>query len=86
MSPIKHGKHLEFASLSTLSAKHPAGEAIKFIRAVESGAPLAYWKPEQYGVSTMVTITRSRIDIPAKDCPSIAEVTGSTPSISNKQK
>jgi hypothetical protein len=70
----QHGEQLGYASLSTLSAMHPAGEAIRFIRVVESGAPLAYWKPEQYEVSTVVEITRSAIDMPAKDWPSIAEL------------
>jgi len=69
-----HGEQLGYASLSTLSGMYPAGEAIRFVRAVESGAPLGYWRPEPYSVPSNVRITAAPVSLPAKPWPSVTEL------------
>jgi hypothetical protein len=64
-----HGAQLDFAALSTLESMNESGEKLAFDRAVESGAPLAYWAPKSYSVSTELVITADLIALPSKSWP-----------------
>ncbi len=69
-----HGEQLGFAALSTLSSMNSAGQKFVFDRAVESGAPLAYWEPKPYAVPEDVVITADPVGLPTKAWPSIEEL------------
>jgi len=69
-----HGLQLAYSSLSTLAAMHPAGHKFSFSRAVESGAPLGYWEPAPYEVSSDLVVTSERVALPAKPWPTVAEL------------
>lgn len=69
-----HGIQLGFAALSALAAMYPAGKKLAFDRAVESGAPLAYWEPKPYSVPEEVVITADPVGLPTKTWPSIEEL------------
>lgn len=72
--PDSHGAQLGFAALSTLVSMNAGGEKLAFDRAVESGAPLAYWIPKPYAVPTDVVITADRVSLPTKPWPSEEEL------------
>ena len=69
-----HGRQLGFAALSSLSGMNPAGHKFAFDRAVESGAPLAYWEPKPYAVPEDVIITAEQVALPTKAWPSVEEL------------
>ncbi|MEI6038691.1 MAG: neutral/alkaline non-lysosomal ceramidase N-terminal domain-containing protein [Actinomycetes bacterium] len=69
-----HGDQLGFAALSVLASMNPSGQKLAFDRAVESGAPLAYWIPKTYAVPTDVAITADKVNLPAKAWPSEAKL------------
>ncbi|MFA5918223.1 MAG: neutral/alkaline non-lysosomal ceramidase N-terminal domain-containing protein [Candidatus Nanopelagicaceae bacterium] len=69
-----HGVQLGFAALSALAGMCPAGNKLAFDRAVESGAPLAYWEPKPYAVSEDVVITADPVGLPTKKWPSVEEL------------
>lgn len=70
----RHGNQLGFAALSALSSMNSAGHKFSFDRAVESGAPLAYWEPRPYTVPEEVVITADRVDLPSKPWLSVEEL------------
>ncbi len=44
----RHGRQLGFAALASLSNMEPAGTELAYVGTVESGAPLAVWKPTRH--------------------------------------
>lgn len=69
-----HGAQLGFAALSALAGMNAAGNKFSFDRAVESGAPLAYWEPKPYTVSEDVVITADQVELPTKKWPNLEEL------------
>ncbi len=69
-----HGNQLGFAALSSLSSMNSAGHKFAFDRAVESGAPLAFWEPKPYAVPEDVVITADQVALPTKAWPSVEEL------------
>ncbi|MBI3429381.1 MAG: neutral/alkaline non-lysosomal ceramidase N-terminal domain-containing protein [Actinobacteria bacterium] len=69
-----HGYQLGFAAMATLSSLNSAGHKLAFDRAVESGAPLAFWEPKPYAVPEEVVITADQVALPTKTWPSIGEL------------
>ena len=74
--PDSHGRQLGFAVLATLEAMLPSGHMLAFERVVESGAPLAVWRPIPFDVSTKVMSRSRKLSLPTKDWPPIAELEG----------
>jgi hypothetical protein len=73
----RHGRELGHAALATLHAMEPPGERLAFDRVVESGAPLAVWRPrrvEPERLATSVTAKRAVVDLPLKAWPTAAEL------------
>lgn len=73
----RHGRELGHAALATLHAMEPPGERLAFERVVESGAPLAVWRPrrgEPEQRSTSLTAKRAVVDLPLKAWPTAAEL------------
>jgi len=69
-----HGRQLAYSSLSAITAMYPAGHKFSFSKAVESGAPLGYWEPVPYQVSTELIVSADRVALPAKVWPTIEEL------------
>lgn len=70
----RHGRGLGFAALATLEAMQPAGTRLAFHTAVESGAPLAVWRPEPVDVSNVLRVAETSVDLRLKNWPSADEL------------
>jgi hypothetical protein len=71
----RHGRQLGFASLATLEDMEPPGTRLAFEGVVESGAPLAVWKPQPIEPSKMLAAAESAVALPLKpDLPSADEL------------
>lgn len=69
-----HGKQLGFSALAALAAMNQPGTRMEFIKAVESGAPLGYWEPVEYAVSTEFAVVAEETSLPTKPWPTIEEL------------
>lgn len=69
-----HGKQLGYAALAALAGMNEPGKRMEFIRAVESGAPLGFWEPVSYPVSTEVAIAAEETSLPTKPWPTSDEL------------
>jgi hypothetical protein len=72
--PDKHGRQLGFAALSTMEGMEQPGYGLSYIKTVESGAPLAVWKPEHRTSSTTLRPLMTTVEVPLKDWPSADEL------------
>jgi len=70
----RHGRGLGFAALATSQDMQPPATQLAFQGAVESGAPLAVWRPEPIAVSNILQAVETTVDLPLKDWPSAAEL------------
>lgn len=74
-----HGRELGHAALAVLCAMEPPGERLGFAGVVESGAPLAVWRPEPRPAGgtqeTTLAARRATVDLPLKAWPTAAEIT-----------
>ncbi|HMI03416.1 MAG TPA: hypothetical protein VK541_13085, partial [Pedobacter sp.] len=70
----RHGRQLGFSVLSALQAMLPPAQALGFDKVVESGAPLAIWKPAAVKVSTAIWARMIDVPLPLKELPSLAEI------------
>jgi hypothetical protein len=71
----RHGRVLGHAAMSLLEMLAPGKSDMVFEGALESGAPLALWKPETGELSETVTASAPAIDLPLKPhLPSLAEI------------
>ncbi|MBW3576046.1 MAG: AAA family ATPase [Actinobacteria bacterium] len=50
----RHGRRLGYAALSALESMLPPGQRLAYAGVMESGAPLAVWKPEPFNPPTAV--------------------------------
>ena len=69
-----HGRQLGFAALAALAGMNKPGSRLEFIKAVESGAPLGYWEPVPYQVSTELSVTSEKTNLPTKPWPTLSEL------------
>jgi hypothetical protein len=70
-----HGRELAHAALATRAAMAPPGTRLVFDRVVESGAPLAVWRPERRaaaGATTTIAARRTTVELPLKAWPTAA--------------
>ncbi|MEJ6645446.1 MAG: hypothetical protein QNL33_19545 [Akkermansiaceae bacterium] len=71
----RHGRVLGHAAMSLLEMLAPGQGDVVFDGPLESGAPLALWKPETGELSQSISATAPAIDLPLKpDLPSLSEI------------
>lgn len=71
----RHGRQLGYAALATLEDMEPPGTRLQFEAIVESGAPLAVWKPAPIEPSRMLAALESKVSLSLKpDLPSAEEL------------
>ncbi|WP_341835242.1 hypothetical protein WJU16_20340 [Chitinophaga pollutisoli] len=70
----RYGRQLGLAVLSSLNGMLPAGKALVFEGAVESGAPLGIWREGDFSPSTDLKAEMKVISMPLKDLPTLAEI------------
>lgn len=70
----RHGQQLGFAALATLKDMDPPGSRLAYDGVVESGAPLAIWRPEVVPKSRQLQATRVLIELPLKQWPTVEEL------------
>lgn len=71
----RHGRQLGHAALATLYDMDPPGTRLAYTGVMESGAPLAVWKPQaQEAPSTELAAVQVPAMLPLKDWPSAAEL------------
>jgi len=70
----RNGEVLGFAALSVLSALLPPGERLEFARTERSGTDLAVWERRAYRVDDAASSSVSRLQLPRRDWPHIAEI------------
>lgn len=70
----KHGRQLGFAVLSALESMLAPGEELVYDGVVESGAPLAIWKPRRTELSSVIKALELKVDLPLKPLPSMQEL------------
>ena len=64
----RHGRRLGYAALAVLEAMLPPGADLVYEGVVESGAPLAVWRPRPGGEATGgMTVERVELALPIKD-------------------
>ena len=70
----RHGRQLAHAALATLNDMNPPGTELSFSGAVESGAPLAVWRPRPVKYDASLGALESHVDLPLKDWPTAGEL------------
>ena len=70
----QHGRQLAYAAMATLCDMQPPGTELRYEGVVESGAPLAVWKPQPCEVSSELRAVELTVDLKLKDWPSAAEL------------
>lgn len=65
----RHGRQLGFAALATLHDMPPAGSQLSFDGVIESGAPLALWRPHQHEIPTTLQALELSVELDLKDWP-----------------
>ncbi|MFW6060032.1 MAG: hypothetical protein ACODAQ_07605, partial [Phycisphaeraceae bacterium] len=70
----QHGRTLGYAVLSALSSMLPPRQRLVHERTVESGAPLAVWRPEPFEPATRCEAATVDVELPLKPLPSLAEI------------
>lgn len=66
----RHGRQLGHATLATLYDMQPPGCQLTYQGVVESGAPLAIWRPARVPDSNQLAATVTEVALPLKDWPS----------------
>lgn len=72
--PEQHGRQLGHAALSALYSMTRPGHQLAYEGIVESGAPLAVWKPIPFDVPRDVAATQLDVALPTRDWPSESEL------------
>jgi hypothetical protein len=70
----RHGARLGHAAVAALYGMEAPGHALTYAGPIESGAPLAYWEPRPYDVSTGRAHRHATEGLPAKPWPSVEEL------------
>ena len=69
-----HGRQLGFAALAALQSMLPPRHELVYDRVVESGAPLAVWKPQPFTPDDFLAAEMIGIDYPLKPMPTVEEL------------
>ncbi|CAB4702168.1 MAG: hypothetical protein F2663_07090 [Actinobacteria bacterium] len=72
--PDQHGRRLGYAALSALEGMLAPGNCLEFKGVVESGAPLAIWRPTPFEPSTAIAGTTIETPLSLKEMPTVAEL------------
>ncbi len=70
----RHGRQLGYAALATLEDMESPGTRLRYQGVVESGAPLAVWKPEKANASSVLSAIETTVELPLKNWPSAGEL------------
>lgn len=70
----RHGRNLGYAVLSTLAGLPPAGTDLRLEDVVESGAPLAVWRPAPSTPSGRLGVRTSEVELAVRPLPTIADL------------
>ena len=70
----RNGRQLGYAALSTLEGMLSPGSQLEYTGVVESGAPLAIWRPKPRAPSGALGALQLNVELPLKDLPSAAEL------------
>jgi len=70
----QHGCQLGYAALATLNDMQPFGAELVYEGVVESGAPLAVWRPHGRALSEDLLSRQTTVDLPLKDWPAAEEL------------
>jgi hypothetical protein len=70
----RHGRRVGFAVMSALEAMPKPGTEVAYAGVVESGAPLAVWKPVHVEPSKLLAAKQMMVEFPLKPLPSLAEL------------
>lgn len=70
----QHGRTVGYAVLSALSSMLPPRQRLVHERTVESGAPLAVWRPEAFEPSTRCEAATVDVNLSLKPLPSLEEI------------
>lgn len=72
--PEQHGRQLGYAVMSTLTSMLPPGQCLAYQGVMESGAPLAVWKPQPFDVPTDIASRRHDVALPMKPWPTAEQL------------
>lgn len=72
--PDRHGRGVGHAALSVLATMPPPGTELVFAEVVESGAPLAVWRPQRRQAPTAAAAARIDVPVDLKELPSLEEL------------
>ncbi len=70
----QHGRRLGFAALATLSGMLAPGQALAYATVVQSGAPLAVWRPAPFAPPRSLAGGAIAVSLPLKPLPPLAEL------------
>ena len=70
----QHGRRLGFSALAALEGMLPPGRALRYDGLVESGAPLAVWRPASFEPSEVLDGGLVDVPLPLKPMPTAAEL------------
>tara|TARA_R110002111_G_scaffold261984_1_gene336613 strand:- start:91852 stop:93249 length:1398 start_codon:yes stop_codon:yes gene_type:complete len=70
----RHGRQLAYAALSTLEDMEPVATCLEYQGVMESGAPLAVWKPVAAKMSSLLKAIEVKVELPLKDWPTAEEL------------
>lgn len=70
----RHGRQLAFAALATLEDMESVATSLEYQGVVESGAPLAVWRPTPITPSSHLQAIETKVEVPIKDWPSADEL------------
>ena len=70
----RHGRRLGYSALAALEGMLPAGQGLRYEGLVESGAPLAVWRPAPFEPSRALDGGVLEVPLPVKPMPSLEEL------------
>jgi hypothetical protein len=70
----RHGRRVGYSVLSALEAMSRPGMELSYDGVVESGAPLAVWRPKPISPSRVLAAKQVMVEYPLKPLPSLAEL------------
>ena len=78
----QHGRRLGFSALAALSSMLPPGQGLGYEGLVESGAPLALWRPRAFAPPRTLAGGAISVELPLKPMPPLSDA-GAAPTTSD---